>query len=370
MTLVAHVTTVHPRDDIRIFHKECMSLARAGYDVVQVVGDGLGAAQVAGVRIIDIGARPAGRLVRMRRQTAAALAAIRREQPALVHLHDPELLPVAAKLAREGLMVIYDAHEDVPRQVLTKQWIPAWLRPVISRTFEIYENYQVRQVAAVAAATPHIMRRFARVTQRSVNVSNYPAVDELAPLARPSPRERAVCYVGGLMRTRGLQQMVRAVARVEGLRFLVCGSFEDQEFEAQVRAEPGWRHVEYLGQVGRDVVRDVMSRSSAGLVTLLPLPSYIDSLPIKMFEYMSAELPVVASAFPSWREIVERHGCGLCVDPLDVDAIAAALRQIVDDPQLAASMGRAGRVAVHAKYNWPQAEHNLLALYRELLGAP
>lgn len=368
-TCVVHVTTVHPRDDIRIFHKECMSLARAGYEVLQVVSDGQGDAVVGDVRIIDIGARPAARLARMRRQGALALAAVRQLQPALVHLHDPELLPVAVALARDGLPVVYDAHEDVPRQILTKQWIPAPLRGIVARAFEFYENRQVRRLAAVAAATPHIGARFAPIAPRSVVVGNYPLLDELAPPAAPVPRERMVCYVGGLMRTRGLLQMVRAVAQVPGLRLELCGRFEDAAFEADLRAEPGWARVACHGQVGREAVRDLLARASAGLVTLLPLPSYLDSLPIKMFEYMSAELPVVASDFALWREIVQAHRCGLCVDPQDVAAQAAAIARIVDDPAAVAAMGRAGRAAVLERYNWPRAEAALLALYRELLGA-
>jgi glycosyltransferase involved in cell wall biosynthesis len=370
MTRVVHVTTVHPRDDIRIFRKECVSLARAGYEVVQVVGDGQGDAVVDGVRIVDIGARPAGRLARMRRQPAAALSAVRRERPALVHLHDPELLPLGAALAREGVPVVYDAHEDVPRQILTKQWIPRALRPGVSRAFEAYENRQVRRLAAVCAATPHIAGRFAKVVRLAVNVSNYPFESELSPGDSSQPRERMVCYVGGLMRTRGLLQMVRAVARVPGLRLVLCGRFEDAAFEAAMRAEPGWQRVQWLGQVGREQVRDVMARASAGLVTLLPMPSYLDALPIKMFEYMSAELPVVASDFPLWRGIVEQHGCGVVVDPADPAAIAAALAAILDDPARARAMGRAGRAAVLSTYRWPVAERELLALYDRLVGPP
>jgi glycosyltransferase involved in cell wall biosynthesis len=367
---VVHVTTVHPRDDIRIFRKECVSLARAGYEVVQVVGDGQGAAVVDGVRIVDIGVRPAGRLARMRRQPAAALAAVRRERPALVHLHDPELLPLGATLAREGLPVVYDAHEDVPRQILTKQWIPAALRPAVARAFEVYENRQVRQLAAVSAATPHIAERFAQVARLAVNVGNYPFEDELAPAAGARPRERMVCYVGGLMRTRGLLQMVRAVALVPGLRLVLCGRFEDAALEAAVRAEPGWGRVQWLGQVGREPVREVMACASAGLVTLLPMPSYLDALPIKMFEYMSAGLPVVASDFPLWRGIVQRHRCGVVVDPADPAAIAAAIGSILDDPARAQAMGEAGRAAVLTAYRWPVAERELLALYDRLIGPP
>lgn len=367
---IVHLTTVHPRHDIRIFHKECVSLAVAGFDVVQVVGDGQGDALEQGVRIVDIGPRPAGRLARMRQQPARALQAVRALAPALVHFHDPELLPVGVQLAREGLKVVYDAHEDVPRQLLTKQWIPSMLRRPLSLAFEAYENRQVRHLSAVVGATPHIAQRFSKVARRAVNVSNFPFVHELAPPAEPrirGTREKAVCYVGGIFRTRGAFSMVRALPRVPDVRLLLCGKFEDAATEAELRAEPGWSQVDYLGVVGREQVREVMARSRAGLVTLLPLPSYLDSLPIKMFEYMSAELPVIASAFPLWRDIVERHGCGLCVDPTDPAAIARAIRQLVDDDAQSSRMGQAGRAAVHAHYHWPRAEAELLRLYGELL---
>jgi glycosyltransferase involved in cell wall biosynthesis len=364
---VVHLSTVHPRDDIRIFHKECRSLAAAGYEVVLVVGDGLGPQTRDGVRIVDVGTRPAGRLSRMWRQPRAALDAVLAEQPALVHFHDPELLPLGVRLARHGITALYDAHEDVPRQILTKQWLPAALRPAVSHLYEGYENRQVRKLSAVVAATPHIGARFSPIARCTRVVGNYPFTDELAPLARALPRERMVCYVGGLMRTRGLLQMVRAVARVPDLSFVVCGRFEDAAFERELRAEPGWARVDYRGQVDREAVREVMARASAGLVTLLPMPSYLDSLPIKMFEYMSAELPVVASDFPLWRPIVQDSRCGLCVNPANEAQVAAALAEIVDDPERARAMGRAGREAVLTRYHWPAAEQALLGLYRELL---
>jgi glycosyltransferase involved in cell wall biosynthesis len=364
---IVHLTTVHPRDDIRIFRKECRSLARAGYDVVQVVGDGRGDAKVDGVAIVDIGAPPAGRLARMRVQPRRALDAVRRLAPALVHFHDPELLPVGVRLARTGLPVVYDAHEDLPRQVLTKQWIPASLRRPVAWAVERYENARVRRLAAVVGATPHIQARFAPLAARCANVSNFPFLDELAPPPQGVERERAVCYVGGIMRTRGALEMVRALEHLPGVRLVLCGDIEDAALEAELRAEPGWARVDWRGRVDRAGVRDVMARCRAGLVTLLPMPSYLDALPIKMFEYMSAELPVIASDFPLWRGIVEQNGCGVCVDPTRPEAIARAIGDLIDDPARVASFGRAGRAAVLSTYNWPQAERELLALYEALL---
>jgi glycosyltransferase involved in cell wall biosynthesis len=175
--------------------------------------------------------------------------------------------------------------------------------------------------------------------------------------------------VGGITRTRGAHEMLRALVLVPGVRLLLCGKFEDAALEAEMRAAPGWPQVDYLGHVGREQVREVLAASFAGLVTLQPMPSYLDSLPIKMFEYMSAELPVIASGFPLWRGIVEAHGCGICVDPLDPAAIADAIRALRDSPERVRAMGAAGQRAVRQVFNWPQAERELLAFYAALLPA-
>lgn len=367
---IVHLTTVHPRRDIRIFHKECRSLVTAGWEVILVVGDGGGDEEADGVRIVDIGAAPASRLRRMREQPRRALARVRELQPALVHFHDPELLPVGVQLQRRGIPAVYDAHEDVPRQILTKQWIPASLRPLLSRSFELYENRQVRQLRAVVAATPHIRERFARLGVTSVTVANYPHLAELARASHAAApaREQALCYVGGITRTRGAVQMVQLLERLPGTRLLLCGGMEDAALEQQLRALPGWAQVDYMGQVDRAGVAEVMARARLGLVTLLPLPSYRDSLPIKMFEYMSAELPVVASDFPLWREIVERAGCGVCVDPTDVEAMARTVNSLLADPARCEQLGRHGREAVEREFNWPYQETALLGAYREILG--
>ncbi|WP_293430403.1 glycosyltransferase family 4 protein [Piscinibacter sp.] len=364
-----HVTTVHGRFDIRIFHKECISLARAGYQVTLLVGDGLGDEAKSGVRIVDIGRSSAGRIARMREQPRRVFARIAQENPDLVHVHDPELLPVAWRLAATGARVVYDAHEDVPRQILTKHWLPRSVRPFVSQAFEVFENAAVRRLTGVVAATPHIRNRFLLIQPRTVDVCNFPFVDELArsPVGEHSGRQRAACYVGSITRTRGALELVAAMAMLPDVRLILCGGFEDAALEAEMRKHPGWRQVEYRGFLDRDGVAAVMREASVGLVTLQPMPSYLDSLPIKMFEYMSAGLPVVASDFPLWFDIVVPNRCGVCVNPLDPAAIADAVRTILDAPQTGEQMGRSGRCAVLEQYNWPRAEQNLLEFYAALL---
>ena len=74
--------------------------------------------------------------------------------------------------------------------------------------------------------------------------------------------------------------------------------------------------------------------SLVGMVTLFPESNYIVSLPNKMFEYMAIGLPVIASNFPLWREIIEDNNCGICVDPLDSKAIRNAIQYLIDNPAI------------------------------------
>jgi glycosyltransferase involved in cell wall biosynthesis len=119
--------------------------------------------------------------------------------------------------------------------------------------------------------------------------------------------------------------------------------------------------------VGREGVREVLGRSVAGLVTFHPLPNHIDAQPNKMFEYMSAGIPVIASDFPLWREIIAGNQCGLCVDPNNPTAIAAAIQYLVLHPHEARRMGENGRKAVLDRYNWSAEEQKLFRLYEDIL---
>ena len=129
----------------------------------------------------------------------------------------------------------------------------------------------------------------------------------------------------------------------------------------------GWQNVNEYGFLDRLGVRNILARSAAGVVTFYPLPNHVDAQPNKMFEYMSAGIPVIASHFPLWREIIEDNQCGLLVDPLNPEAIANAIDYLINNPQEARSMGQNGRRAVEEKYNWTIEQQKLLEFYQRIL---
>jgi hypothetical protein len=362
---VAHLTSAHPRHDIRIFIKECSTLAAAGHQVTLIVADGQGEELKNGVRILDVGARTGGRLSRMTRTVNRVYAAALALKPDVVHFHDPELIPAALKLKRAGIKVVYDVHEDLPRQILAKHWIPGVLRPTLSRLLESLENHAARRFDAIVTSTPHIRERFAANNPRALDICNFPILEELVRDTPWESRREEVCYLGGISRIRGIEPIVAALPDVPA-RLNLAGIWSEAGLKESLQQQPGWAGVNDLGVLDRAGVGDVLARSKVGLVTLFPTPNYVDALPIKLFEYMAAGMPVVASDFPVWRAIVDDAGCGLMVDPQNPAAIAAAIRELLSDDERAAEMGAKGRQAVLNKYSWAAEAEKLKALYQAL----
>jgi glycosyltransferase involved in cell wall biosynthesis len=328
-----------------------------------IVADGNGNECRDGVQIYDVG-KPAGRLNRILKSTSRIFRRALDLNADLYQLHDPELIPIGLRLKRKGKTVVFDSHEDVPRQLLGKPYLNKPILWILSRAFSEFEKIACARLDGVIAATPFIRDKFLSINPNTVDINNFPLLNEMRNEASWEHKLPEICYVGGISKIRGIQEICRAMEMVKSdVRLNLAGNFSESAFELLVKSMSGWERVNELGFVDRSSIDKVLGRSIAGLVTLHPVINYIDALPVKMFEYMSAGIPVIASDFPLWREIVAGNDCGLLVDPMRPHEIANAIDKLVSNPDMAQRMGDNGRKAVEIQYNWQIEEQKLLRFY-------
>jgi glycosyltransferase involved in cell wall biosynthesis len=362
---IAHLSSAHPDGDVRIFHKQCVSLAKSGFDVSLIIPNTTARTE-SGVKIISFELKTKTRFGRIIRTVNKVYEEALKLNAHVYQIHDPELLRIAVKLKRKGKIVIYDAHEDLPRQVLAKSYIPKLFRRLVSRLVERYENSKASKLTGVIAATPFIRDRFLKINTNTVDINNYPILEELLMEVDYSQKPKnEICYVGNITVVRGVLQIVQSLPETKA-KLILAGKFDSDQLKQRMQNEVGWKQVEFLGFVNRDQVRDVYKHARIGLVTLHPIVNYLDSLPVKMFEYLAAGIPVIASDFPLWKKIIDDAQCGICADPLNPKEIASALNELLNDETRANLLGQNGKAAVRQKFNWTAESEKLVGFYKRL----
>lgn len=368
MVKVCHFTSAHEAKDDRIFQKECVSLARAGYETYLVAAGESCEAQ--GVHIVGVGNLPAGRLKRMIGFSGTVYKKALEINADIYHFHDPELLPYGLKLKKHGKKVVYDSHENYPAQILEKKYLPKILRKAISALFKKYETLIVKSLdAVVVPCTFDGKNIFEGRAKRTAIIANYPILSDFYNTYDPDIKKKFdLCYCGGLTYQRGIYHLVKAAGKAKK-KLVLAGSFSGKDFEKEVRALPEFNSVEYVGSIPNTEVSKLVQSCYIGANTLLDIGQYhhMDTFGVKVYEYMSVGVPVLMPDYPYAREKVGEYKFGICVNPEDSDEVAAAIEYLLNNPEEAHQMGLNGRRAVEEEFNWGNHEKEIFALYESLL---
>jgi glycosyltransferase involved in cell wall biosynthesis len=362
---IVHLST-YPFDDIRIFQKACKSEVAEGYRVTQIVCH-VRDETIDGVEIRSLPPSK-GRLSRMIGLPWKMYREARRQNADIYQFHHPDLIPAGLLLKLSGQKVVYDAREFFPDKILSMRWIPAVLRPTISVAFAFYERITSAAWDHVIVADRYSARAF---TGRPISVvPNYPLLASVEPIAAGQHKRRTLIYVGGLAEERGLLVMLRIaeLLRDHNVELQLMGTCPFPEDEKRIRAVP---NVQFLGHQNLRAVYQRIAEADLGLLLLQPVPAYAyaGENTLKLFEYMCCALPLVASNFPNLRQIIEAAQCGICIDPCNAERAAAAILDLLEQPELRQQLGNNGRNAVLRAYNWPAASKVLSQVYKNVLSS-
>ena len=237
------------------------------------------------------------------------------------------------------------------------------------KIIERKENRFIRKADLVITATDYIHDLVIKQNKNVFVIKNFPKADDICCSNDDlKERTRTYCYSGGISEDRGITLLIKNSDNIKG-RFILAGNMaENYRKELEKKYQDKFeRNVDYRGYLSRQQVNELYSSSVVGLCTLQYQPNYINALPIKLFEYMAAGIPVVASDFPLWKQIVEEAECGILVNPYDEEEIVKAVNRLLFDRELAKKLGDNGRHAVQEMYSWEHEESILLEAYRSIL---
>lgn len=356
----------HKPFDTRIFHKEALSLIAAGFNVTLIIphSQSLSKDHVA-IKAVPLPQKGWEQLVRC--PWRIFLAALREPRNSVFHLHDSELLLVGLTLRLTGRTVVYDAHEDTPLQIAYQHWIPGWVKPFYSLFYRVLERMSGWFLNAIIVAEPVIARHYP--SSKVTLIRNFPRADSFGTNVPLQQRQGGLVYVGLLSKPRGVAEMLegyRLASQKVNVRFILGGKFAPASLEAELLPKYS---VDYRAWLSYDEMVKTLYDASIGIIVPHPIDRYKTNYPVKLFEYMAAGLPVIASREGESAAFVREGDCGILVDPLSHTEIAEAIVKFVTDRTVSEAMGNRGRKLILSKYNWESESTKLIALHERLRNA-
>lgn len=373
---VCHIASIHKMDDMRIFEKECKSLAKAGMDVTLI---GFGTAEkteiIDGVRCVTLCCPIKNNLEVLTKRNKLSLKEAVKIDADIYHVHEPYLLPIAKKLKRIGKIVIFDSHEYYGWQLRDNIHkikivnVPDSFMKIIGNIYMRYERRICRKIdGVVQVCTMNGVDYFNGRCKRSIFIRNLPDSTDYTRQTPLRPDNISIAMIGGISKERGITQLVKAAYNADTKLYL-AGPFLPKSYENELKELTEYQNVEYKGYLNKEGMISLLDQSFIGAATILNMGQYdkIDTFPTKVYDYMAMELPVILSDTRYAKIMNEKYHFAICVDPSKPESIKDAIEWLKANPEEAIKMGGNGRKAIDEELNWEKESLKLIDFYHELI---
>jgi len=365
---IVHITTVHPPFDTRIFYKECMSLADAGYEVYLIHTESTdfdeNKFKESNIKPVLL-KRQNGRIIRILKGTKEALYEALKLKADIYHIHDPELLLISSKLKKSGAKVVYDMHEDYHTSIMQKEYIPKILRTILANLFTLYEKRKVKKLEIVLAE-----KYYADKYSQGLKVLNYPILQSRKNRIAYMNNNKLL-YTGNVTEDRGAMIHAEIPSYIKDVEVNFIGKCNRELADKMYKISGKETGIRFKG-IDEFVPREEIDKEYnenkwlAGLAIFPPTDHYMKKELTKFFEYMYAGLPIIVSDFPEWRKFIYKYKCGIAVKHNDKQSIKQAIDYLQTNPKIAKEMAQNGQRAVQEELNWDKEAEKLIDFYEAI----
>ncbi|AIF82017.1 group 1 glycosyl transferase [endosymbiont of Acanthamoeba sp. UWC8] len=369
--ITTHISYFHDFFDIRIFHKELMSLKKLGYEVHHITRGPDNIKDTKGVVYHQIKeSNTQNPILKLLNLIYKVLKITFTYKSPIYHIHEPQFLIFAWILKFKKSKIIYDVHEDFSAQALSlykNNWVKAWFFYILWRVIEnlskLYVDHYICATETIAKKFP---KKYTSIIYNYALLKEYGSDFENISFQQYLRKENILLFCGGISKFRGIDKILSAYLQVSDrlpIKLVLAGSFMNKGTYNFCTTHPVWEQVEYLGVLPRHETLELFNRAKVGLLLFQPGANHNDALPNKLFEYMAAGLPIIASNFTAWEAIIEKKQCGITVNPTDTYSIAEAINKLFTSPELAYKFARNGRKIFEQYYTWESQEPLLESIY-------
>ena len=367
-----------------MFHREATSLSRK-YTVDVVVAGVRQEYTENGIRIICFQKRSKAGHVRLLLDMYRHLRSTRYD---VVHCFDLDSLVVAffaCGMLSERPLIVYDAHEHFPSLIARTYFgLQKALGAALERQLDAFEYFLAASCDGFVVVNEALSKRFSVFGKPVVEVRNVPSLswfDDAAPALGllDDVVDPIVIYVGLMSAKKGFEQTILTKMMLDKLGiktcFVLAGDVKGAKALETLKrlkgsypnlANAGFR---FTGYVQYPLLPGILRKAKIGLALIQPASlNYVISQPNKLFAYMIAGLPVVASDLPGIRDIVSKEKCGILVTPGDPEEAAKAIAALLQKEELRMSLGENGRKAIERELNWEMERQKLFDFYDMIQG--
>jgi glycosyltransferase involved in cell wall biosynthesis len=302
------------------------------------------------------------------------LARIVRTFPADVFTaHEPDSALIAIVGAhKRGIPVHFDQHEYFEGMLADRA--PRALSGTALAVGTRLMKFIIRRADRITTVSPAIAEKDqSYAPRRAVELLyNSPPLDYFPVCDQAAAYPLSICHTGWLDHSRGLKQILQAVAKASRsapIRLVIIGDVHASckaDFNRMIGELGLQETVAVTGWIPYDAVGSVIAGCQVGLVTLQATRNNFASISNKLFDYLGCGQPAIVPRGSASEALIRKYECGIAVDTGDPEEIAGAILTLARDQRLRQDLGRNARFAMEHHLGWHKMEEVLARVYEDL----